>query len=426
MVNRSFRSLIKENAMLMFDGDYDVLAVTLHDMILTGGEEETVEQLLVKEYEALPDKYNGMSGNEFLQYALLAVPNLQISVPVNCDDWNTQIYIPNVIPLPCNFNDTANNIISYDCNLVSSTVSTRVLPTVPYVVVGMSERVDMNCNLKYINQSSNYVPYQFSQGQETTSPDYPASLTVSQGGVRELVLQWSDVSNENGYILYRKHLSGGFHPIDTLGANENVYTDSCLIGGDQYWYTVRSYNSGGLSPYSPIKTTWASNRRDNQPLSIKRIKYTSDALYSVESWLKGSPEIRIVLAHGTDNGTSANKMYNAVSEPSHRCDIENRWWDCNIQLSSGWRTDQAGTCLAIYFAEDDCFNLKKFSITTNYEDKLVNYNDTTNTTTNQGLGTIKFGGTFEFESDDPSGQTEIHFWDPSTTYQIGGITFELE
>ena len=71
MVNRSFRSLIKENAMLMFDGDYDVLAVTLHDMILTGGEEETVEQLLVKEYEALPDKYNGMSGNEFLQYALL-------------------------------------------------------------------------------------------------------------------------------------------------------------------------------------------------------------------------------------------------------------------------------------------------------------------------------------------------------------------
>ena len=161
-------------------------------------------------------------------------------------------------------------------------------------------------------------------------------------------------------------------------------------------------------------------------MSIKRIKYTSDALYSVESWLKGSPEIRIVLAHGTDNGTSANKMYNAVSEPSHRCDIENRWWDCNIQLSSGWRTDQAGTCLAIYFAEDDCFNLKKFSITTNYEDKLVNYNDTTNTTTNQGLGTIKFGGTFEFESDDPSGQTEIHFWDPSTTYQIGGITFELE
>lgn len=56
----------------------------------------------------------------------------------------------------------------------------------------------------------------------------------------------------------------------------------------------------------------------------------------------------------------------------------------------------------------------------------MTFNDTTSTTTNQGLGTLKFGGTFEFLSNDESGQTEMKFWDATKTYQIGGITFEIE
>jgi len=161
-------------------------------------------------------------------------------------------------------------------------------------------------------------------------------------------------------------------------------------------------------------------------LVIERIIFTSNELNDVETWVKGSPEIRIVLAHGTVDGTHANKMHNAVYEPSHRSDIEDCWWNCGIQLSASWNLSSSGSCLTIFFAEDDVINITKYTLTTNYEDKLMTFNDTTSTTTNQGLGTIKFGGTFEFLSNDGSGQTEMKFWDATKTYQIGGITFEIE
>ena len=424
MENSSFRSLIKEKAMERFDGDYDVLATTLHESYLPNGIK--VIELLSSKYDSLFRINGEMTGNDFIQYAVLSVPNLQISVPLYCEEWNTLDFIPNVIPLPCDFRDSCDEILSYNSNLLPSAVSTRTKPEVPYVVVGMSERVDMNGNLKYVNQTSSYSHYQFPTDSTPASPDYPAMLTLNQGPAHQLILQWSDVANENGYLVYRKHMSGGFYPIDTLGANENMFMDTGLVGGDQYWYTVRSFNGGGLSPYSPIKTTWASNRNDNQSLVIKRIKFTSNELNDVESWVKGSPEIRIVLAHGTVDGTHANKMHNAVYEPSHRSDIEDCWWNCGILLSASWNLSSSGSCLTIFFAEDDVINITKYTLTTNYEDKLMTFNDTTSTTTNQGLGTIKFGGTFEFLSNDGSGQTEMKFWDATKTYQIGGITFEIE
>jgi len=97
-----------------------------------------------------------------------------------------------------------------------------------------------------------------------------------------------------------------------------------------------------------------------------------------------------------------------------------------ILLSASWNLSSSGSCLKIFFTEDDVINITKYTLTTNYEDKLMTFNDTTSTTTNQGLGTLKFGGTFEFLSNDESGQTEMKFWDATKTYQIGGITFEIE
>lgn len=96
-------------------------------------------------------------------------------------------------------------------------------------------------------------------------------------------------------------------------------------------------------------------------LVIERIKFTSNELNDVETWVKGNPEVRIVLAHSTVDGTHANKMHNAVYEPSHRSDIEDCWWNCGILLSASWNLSSSGSCLKIFFAEDDVINITKYT-----------------------------------------------------------------
>jgi hypothetical protein len=63
-----------------------------------------------------------------------------------------------------------------------------------------------------------------------------------------LRLTWADNSNnESGFTVERQTAGGSFSQIATLGANVTSYTDSGLVSGRTYCYTVRAFNAAGSS-----------------------------------------------------------------------------------------------------------------------------------------------------------------------------------
>lgn len=428
MNDAEFRKILKEEVLKRFDGDYDVLVLNLHSKRINSIN-ITVGERLASIYNDFENKKFNMSGSDFINYVGTVIPNLQIAIPELCEKWDDLSEVLDVIPLPIDFCDTNSTIYAYSEDLKLKPVPVHIKPTVPFAIVGISERInDKGVRIKDIESDEQIVPYVFPQIEMITGLSYPASLSVMQGYANELDLEWSDVEDESGYVIFRKHLSGDYEQLAEVGTNVNGYVDQNLIGGDKYSYYVCSKDAQGvLSAASPKKSTFASNRRDGQPLVIKRMRYSEEALDRVESWLRGAPEIRITVAHGTASATNAIKIHNSVYEPDRRKDICDKWWYHDIVIASNWYIDTYGTCLAIYITEDDNINLTSFQLTANYEDKLMTENDSSNSTSNSGPGTIKFGGTLNFTSNDGTGHTDIFYWDASSrVFNINDCEFYIQ
>jgi subtilisin family serine protease len=64
-----------------------------------------------------------------------------------------------------------------------------------------------------------------------------------------ITLAWDDVSNENGYRIYRWNGSS-FVYWSSVGANVTSYTDTGLNCASDYWYEVSAYNDAGESTHA--------------------------------------------------------------------------------------------------------------------------------------------------------------------------------
>ena len=81
-----------------------------------------------------------------------------------------------------------------------------------------------------------------------TAPTRLSSTVVSSSA---LLLRWTDnSSNETGFRLFRSTNGVDFVRIATLGAGTTSYSNTGLNARTTYYYTVRAYNSNGVSPYS--------------------------------------------------------------------------------------------------------------------------------------------------------------------------------
>ncbi|MDI6792084.1 MAG: PKD domain-containing protein [bacterium] len=81
-------------------------------------------------------------------------------------------------------------------------------------------------------------------------PDFPANLSVRIGVEREIILTWTDNSdNETGFEIQRRISGGSYSWITTLPANTVTYTDTNLEPGI-YRYRIRAVNICGYSNYS--------------------------------------------------------------------------------------------------------------------------------------------------------------------------------
>ena len=417
MGNPEIRNVIKSEAQLKFDGDYDILVNTLHSVEL---EEHnvTIKKMLANSCVETRANEGGFSGDleTLIEEIQAQFPNLQVSVPVHCDEWDTENYIPLVAFLPYDYDDqVATEIEAFDTNGNSYMLSLDEDPEQPVIVVSISERVDRDGSFK--GGDASYVNFEDVDVVTTrTSPTTPSDINLFHAGAETLELGWADLSNETGYVVYRKSEGGStYSVIANLPANQNYYIDTNVVAGVKYSYKVRAINNDGESGYSTTISTIASARNDGESLKIKRMYFTKSALKAVEKWASGAPEIRLRVVYG-DKDSATTVFTSGILEPAKRGDINGSWWNKSVDITN-WCTNVIGTVLTFDWREEDWDDDVTFTIQASYEQKDKNWSI-------QAGGSVQFSGD---EGGDIIGNKLVYYWDEANkTYDISGFKWEFE
>ncbi|GAB2603578.1 DUF3103 family protein [Spirosoma areae] len=129
---QSLRDAIKAKAMLKADGDFDVFYGSFSKEKTKDG--KTVHEEL---------KAFGVTDN-----ILSSLPTFQLSVPVNCEDWNTKEHTP-LVAFVSPDDDEKGLIKAYDKDGKVHLLSATEEPKEPVIVVSLSERFDESGKSKY-------------------------------------------------------------------------------------------------------------------------------------------------------------------------------------------------------------------------------------------------------------------------------------
>ena len=410
---QELRSVIHARAMKKFDGDFDVLVTRLESEHLLQPD-CTVRELMSNLKTDSRLRSIGVVNQDSAYLSISSViPNVQVSVPVHCEEWDPATFVPLVAVLPYDYKEKAGNIITaYDAEGKAYELSADEEPGFPILVVGRSERVDEHGNMDTAGYSVQ-VPASPTLRSFSLLPDYPEKLLLTHGMAKSLLLEWTDVANDTGYEVWR--MTGtAFQMVAQTVVNDNNYVDANLTPNQKYWYKVRAMNADGYSSWSPIMATTASNRSDNEWLKIKRMKFSSSALNAVEGWISGAPEIRLRVVQGSEGGAT-NVFTSGILEPNKRGDINNTWWNKEVTIFA-WSTSVYGTVLTFDWREEDWLEHVDFPLTGSYEDK-------------QSGGTVKVGGSILIKNDpggDVIGNTSVMWWqENSQIYDLSGFQWQF-
>lgn len=411
-----FRALLKRNALVQFDGDYDILVKDIHNQIFINSEDSVVGFLANIVDRNFQSEFE-MSGRDFLETVISVIPNLQIAVPVNCETWNTTTFVPNVVPLPIDFDDNkSNNIATYDRYWNITNVSLETDPVIPYVVISISERIGHDGHFKY----SDY--YCKDTNNNAPSSTTPTNLVVKySNNANELWLEWPDVNDDFGYQIYRQTTGTSLQLIATTAANTNIYIDNSVVANQRYTYTVRSLNSQGQpSGFSSSASWYGSERTPGDMLKLKSLKFDDkSSLRSFESWVRGKPELVLHVYSGVSTDSSKDiRCVDWVSPQPKRSDIAGSWWNCNINVNE-WDPELYGQIWTFSWSEED--NTKDYEITlgvsATYKDSSGNYT----------IGTAP-NVKFKITNHSDMGNIHVNFWDEEANeYDLGsGFRFKFK
>ena len=88
-------------------------------------------------------------------------------------------------------------------------------------------------------------------GAPSVIPAAPAMLLASPGD-GAVPLRWQASFGANGYTVGRSEFSGGPYETIASGVTGSSYTDTSVVNGTTYYYTVTASNSAGTSGRSPM------------------------------------------------------------------------------------------------------------------------------------------------------------------------------
>lgn len=147
--SKILRTIIKKEAIKMFNGDYDVLFYTIADVKIENGKSV---------YEFLSGKFNS---DKRLAQILSALPTLTIFVPslpgdtFSAERWN----VSNEIPAVAIRTNTSNEIPLIDNTGKEVVLKTDQIPAFPVVVVKTNERLISNENSDLFDTYTTRVVY---------------------------------------------------------------------------------------------------------------------------------------------------------------------------------------------------------------------------------------------------------------------------
>lgn len=223
--NTSYRILIKQEVSKQFDGDYDYLFSTAMTQTLIPSaelmtrsgcnENITVRELLSYYFE--PSGIDTKSSLECLDDILAEYPELQVSVPVHAEEWDPESYTPIIafIPEGCEYPKT-KTLPGIDSQGEIVEVDAINEPDEPVIVVGLSERVNVDPSINIIQPVLNI-------------PKITLSGRYEDGAVR---LEYSKVNivKVNALTIYRTN------------ANSNTYNDIASYSGLYIPITYNDWN----------------------------------------------------------------------------------------------------------------------------------------------------------------------------------------
>lgn len=189
------RRAIKAEALKQFDGDYDILYSRFAGFAFPNGEK--FSDKLAKSFALANGRTAGEAAAKLKQISSI-LPLLNISVPVNIDQWDVESSQPLVVFRPVNFSEkTTKTVKAIDGKGNIVTLSAEVAPKVPVIVVGLNERVDDKGEVK--------------------SGFLPAETTVKNGRVAKANYEEYDRWENYWEYLYQVHYA---HE-STLDASES-------------------------------------------------------------------------------------------------------------------------------------------------------------------------------------------------------------
>ena len=99
--------------------------------------------------------------------------------------------------------------------------------------------------------------FTFDNAAVEPAPSVPTGLSATATAYNKIVLNWSDVSNnETGFEVVRSSTTstGTYVPIGTAAGNSTSYTDSGLTASKAYFYKIRAVTASSESPFTNFVT----------------------------------------------------------------------------------------------------------------------------------------------------------------------------
>jgi hypothetical protein len=146
--DKEFREFLKAEALKKFDGDYDILYSLVKEKISGNGKTLSARvNAITTEFK----KSTGKFKTEFssVEELINKIPKLQIAIPVNCESWNTDNYVP---PVACLNSELKNKLVTqvkaYDSKGNVTMLDKSKAPDYPVVVISINERLDENGDVR--------------------------------------------------------------------------------------------------------------------------------------------------------------------------------------------------------------------------------------------------------------------------------------
>lgn len=239
--NTDFRKLLKSEVIKQIDGDYDLLVsnslnmnVNPSSLFVTKSscaDTITVKELLSYYYGDSVSLTKGSS--QPIDELLEEYPDLQISVPVNAEEWDPESYTPDIAIVPLDYGSDIQTLsgVDSDGNLIE--IDAVNAPSEPVIVVGRSERLSEIPIIKPI-----------------VVPTLSVSLSgVYTNGAIRLTYSRQGFGIIDSLMLYKTlPNSSTYEYLDIEFSSENKYVDWNIIEGKEYSYylVAKSRNSLGI------------------------------------------------------------------------------------------------------------------------------------------------------------------------------------